>query len=291
MIKPKGKLIAIGGSVEKDIHKIEERLKADFKKEVILEEMIRHAGGNKSRFEIITSATDHPREAAETFRDIFKKMGGVNLGVLDIHDRACASDPENLKRLEQANLLLFTGGDQNKIINYLKDTKAHELLGERYNNDDFVIAGSSAGATMMGEKMIVAGKKNQVLMKCDLKTGDGLGFIKPVLFDTHFIQRGRFERLAEAISVFPDKIGVGLSEDAALVIKDGNECEAIGSGMVSIIDGSEFDIDHYNRLKDGSVISLLNLTVHILSPHDKFFIRERKAESFNDSRDYKQINV
>lgn len=286
-MEPRGKLIAIGGSVEKDINKIKEKLKADFRKEVILEEMIKHAGGNNSRFEIITSATNKPEEAAEAFKDIFKKMGGVNLGALDIHGRDCANDPENLKRLEQANLLLFTGGDQNQIIDYLKGTKTHELLCERYMNDDFVIAGSSAGAAMMGEKMIEAGKKNQVLTKNDLETGDGLGFIKPILFDTHFIQRGRFERLAEGISVLPDKIGVGLGEDAAMVIKDGNECEVIGSGMVSIIDGSKFDVDHYKKLKDGSVISLLNLTVHILSPQDKFYIRERKAESINDSRDYK----
>jgi cyanophycinase len=284
---PKGKLIAIGGSVEKDIDKIEKKLKADFRKEVILDEMIRHAGGNKSRFEIITSATDEPEEAAEVFTDIFKKMGGVNLGVLDIHDRQCANDPENLKRLEQANLLLFTGGDQNQIIDYLKDTKTHELISVRYKNDDFVIAGSSAGAAMMGEKMIEAGKKSHVLKKNDLKTGEGLGFIKELLFDTHFIQRGRFERLAEGISVFPDKLGIGLGEDTAMVIENGNECEVIGSGMVSVIDGNEFDYDHYEKLKDGSVISLINLKVHILSPHDKFYIRERKAESVNDSRDYK----
>jgi len=286
-MKPKGILIAIGGSVEKDIDKIEEKLKADFSKEVILKEMIKHAGGDKSRFEIITSATDMPEEAAEVFTDIFEKMGDINIGVLDIHDRDCANKPENLKRIEQADLLLFTGGDQNQIIDYLKDTKTHELLCDRYINDDFVIAGSSAGAAMMGEKMIVAGKKEQVLKKNDLEVGDGLGFIKEILFDTHFIQRGRFERLAEGISVFPEKIGIGLGEDAAMVIKNGDECEVIGSGMVSIIDGSNFDSDEYDKLKDGSVISLPNLKVHILSPQDKFYIREKKAESINDSRDYK----
>ncbi len=287
-MKPKGTLIAIGGSIEKDIDEIDDRLKADFGKEIILEEIIKHAGDNNSRFEIITSATDEPNEAGDEYREIFGKLGIENLGILDIHGRDSANSNGTEERIRKADVLLFTGGDQNKIIDSLKDTKTHDLIHNRYLNDKFIIAGTSAGAAMMGEEMIAKGKKGEALMKNDLKMDKGLGFIKEVLFDTHFIQRGRFERLAEAVAVFPSKLGIGLDENTGIVIKEGNVCEIIGSGMVTLIDGCDFDYENYQKLKDGSPVSLLNLKVHIMSAHDEYFISEKKARANFDRRDYKR---
>jgi len=289
-MKPKGTLIAIGGSIEKDIDKIDDRLKADFGKEVILKEIIKHAGGTDSRFEIITTATDLPGEAGDEYREIFSKLGVENLGILDIHARDSANSSSVAERIKKADILLFTGGDQNQIIDYLNETNAHDIIHDRYLNEELVIAGTSAGAAMMGEEMIEVGKETEVLMKNDLKMGKGLGFIKEILFDTHFIQRGRFERLAEAVADFPDKLGIGLDEDTGIVIKEGDECEIIGSGMVTLIDGSDFDYENYKKLKNGVPISLLNLKVHIMSPKDKYYINEKKAQSYHDERDYKRFS-
>lgn len=286
-MKPNGTLIAVGGSIEKDIEEIDDRLKADFGEEVILEEIIKHAGGKDSRFEIITSATDEPEEAGDEYREIFSQLGVENLDILYIQDRGSANSSQTLERIKKADVVLFTGGDQNQIIDYLIDTDAYNLIKDRYINEELVIAGTSAGAAMMGEKMIEEGKETEVLMKNDLIMGTGLGFIKEILFDTHFIQRGRFERLAEALAEFPDKLGIGLDANTGIVIKEGNVCKVIGSGMVTLIDGSDFDYDNYQKLKDETPLSLLNLKVHVMSVDDTFYINEKKAQAQYDERDYK----
>ncbi len=287
-IKPNGKLIAVGGSIEKDIEEIDDRLKADFGEEVILEEIIKHAGGKDSRFEIITSATDEPEEAGDEYRKIFSQLGVENLDILYIQDRGSANSSQTLERIKKADVVLFTGGNQNQIIDYMIDTDAYNLIKDRYLNEELVIAGTSAGAAMMGEKMVEEGKETELLMKNDLNMGTGLGFIKEILFDTHFIQRGRFARLAEALAEFPDKLGIGLDANTGIIIKEGNICKVIGSGMVTLIDASDFDYDNYQKLKDETPLSLLNLKVHVMASNDTYYINEKKAQAHYDERDYKR---
>lgn len=285
-MKPKGKLVIIGGSIEMDIKKIDERENGSTQR-VILPKIIEYAGGPKSRIELLTCATSIPDEIWEDYSKIFKKLGVDNLGNLMIHENE--SDSEDiLRRLEEADMLLFSGGDQDKIRKSIKDTKAHELMMTRYLHDDIIIAGTSAGAMALSEDIILGEKDGNIYQKDDLIMEKGLSFVGQMIIDTHFTQRARLERLAEAIALHPDKLGVGVGEDTALIITEGNECEVIGSGKVILIDGTHIKrkTDQDGKPVDYESIPLFNLIVHILFPQDKYFIRERKPESHHAERNY-----
>ncbi len=285
---PQGTLIAIGGAEKKEFKKKDEKFHPHFGEGFILQDIINHSGGRGSRIEVITSASAIPEVVGEKYQQTFKILGAENVGVLDIRHRETADDPTTLQRIKEADAVLFSGGDQSQISRYILDSETHKLLAHRYCNEKFVIAGTSAGSVVMSAEMIAGGRNGSVLKKSDLKWGKGLGFMADVIFDSHFIRRGRFGRLAEAVALHPNKLGVGLGEDTGIIITEGNVCEIIGSGMVVLFDGSNLDFNKYNTLRDYVPISLANLTVHILATRDKYYIREKKAEIHYDARHHKE---
>lgn len=113
-------------------------------------------------------------------------------------------------------------------------------------------------------------------MARDLKTSSGLGFLQNCIIDTHFIKRGRFARLAHAIIINPDQLGVGLGEDTALIIKNGSEAECRGSGMVVIIDGKSIRQTNITTVKEDEAVYVENLKVHLLVKNCRFSIKTRK---------------
>ena len=105
-----------------------------------------------------------------------------------------------------------------------------------------------------------------------------MGFIPNLIIDSHFITRGRFGRLAEAIARFPDLLGVGLAEDTGMVIKKCNTFEIIGSGMVILFDPGKLKHNNEHLLEEGQPMSISNLKTHILANGDRFDIRKRKLK-------------
>ena len=277
-MKPKGTIIAIGGNEKKEFKGIDEKYQADFGEGSILQNIINHGGGVQSRIEVITSASEIPIEVGETYTKTFGKLGAQNVGILDIRDREGAESPKTLKRIQEADVVMFSGGDQSRISRFIKDTKAHALIWKRYRNDAFVLAGTSAGAMVMSDEMITGGNNSNTLRKNEVKMGKGLGFMGGIIFDSHFIRRGRFGRVAEAVARHPDKLGIGLGEDTGLIITEGNICKIIGSGMLILFDGSNLSHNRYESLKDNVCISLANLTVNILATQDTYYLSERRAE-------------
>ncbi len=130
----------------------------------------------------------------------------------------------------------------------------------------------------MTNEMIAGGSSTEAMLKGALKLRKGLSLIPELIIDTHFIKRGRFGRLVEAIAIHPGLIGIGLAEDTGLVIKNGNEFSVIGSGMVIIFDGSKLTHNAHDQLQEGTPMSISNLTTHILANGDKFTLNERKIE-------------
>jgi cyanophycinase len=142
-----------------------------------------------------------------------------------------------------------------------------------------VLAGTSAGAMSMSKEMIMGGSSIECLTKGAVKIREGMGYIEDMIIDSHFINRGRFGRLAEAVAKFPNLIGVGLGEDTGLIIKD-KEFKVIGSGMVIVLDPSELSHNNHDILDEGLPMSMANLTTHILADGDRFFMDKRTIEVF-----------
>jgi cyanophycinase len=128
----------------------------------------------------------------------------------------------------------------------------------------------------MSNTMIYEGNAANAHLKSAVKVTTGLAFMGNVIFDSHFDKRGRFGRLAQAVATNPSCIGIGLGEDTGLLITDGNNMEAIGSGMIIIIDGHNIRHTNIADLADGRPISVENLIVHFMAKGDQYQLAQRK---------------
>jgi cyanophycinase len=97
-----------------------------------------------------------------------------------------------------------------------------------------------------------------------------------VIIDSHFEKRGRFGRLAQAVASNPSCIGIGLGEDTGMLITEGNKMEAIGSGLVMIVDGHEIRHSNIADIPEGNPISIENLKVHFCEKGNGYLLNERK---------------
>lgn len=290
MMMPKGTLIPIGGNEDKG-NDLSEHYSLDFISEGILYQVVHESGGPEGTFLVIPTASSIPQEVGDNYIEAFAKLGCENVTVLDIRSKADADKTEYLRLVEKADCIMFSGGDQSKIAARIGGTQMHTLLQKRYIEDEgFVIAGTSAGAMAMSQEMIAGGSSTESFIKGAVRMRQGLGLLPEVMFDTHFIQRGRFGRVSEALARHPQLLGIGLAEDTGLVVKGGDEMTVIGSGMGIIFEGSQISHNNYENLEVGIPLTLTGMKVHVLSDSDKYYIKDRKVRvlEVEEYRDLKE---
>jgi cyanophycinase len=279
MEHPKGKLIAVGGAEDKgtDLERGQiSRNNLNFFELGILRRIVEEAGGPTVRIEIITTASIIPNEVGENYLNAFGKISCTNVGLMPIRNRQDAMKDEYLERIRHCDAVMFSGGNQLRLSATFGGTDFLDILLDRFHNENFVVAGTSAGAMAMSNTMIYEGNATQAHLKGEVKITTGLGFIDDVIVDSHFEKRGRFGRLAQAVASNPQCIGIGLGEDTGMLILDGNKMEAIGSGLVIIIDGHEIGHCNIADIPDGNPISIENLKVHFCEKGNGYLLRERK---------------
>ncbi len=273
----KGTLIPIGGNEDKGLDE-NEMYTLEFIDEGILYHVVKESGGVNANIVVIPTASSIPVEVGENYLSAFKKLGCKNIEVLDIRSKEDSETENAIELVKNANCIMFSGGDQSKITDKIGGTTIHKIILDRYQNDtDFVIAGTSAGAMAMANQMIAGGSATEAFIKGAVTMYNGLSLIPELIVDTHFIRRGRFGRQSEAVAKYPNLIGIGLAEDTGMIIKNGNDCTVIGSGMTIVFDGSKLTHNNEKVLKEGTPMTMANLTVHVLSNGDKFDIKNRKV--------------
>jgi cyanophycinase len=296
MSHPKGKLIAIGGAEDKgtdletgEIH----RNNLNFFELGILRRLVQEAGGPSARIEVITTASMIPYEVGESYLNAFGKIGCTNIGLMHIRTRQDVMKEEYVDRIRKCNAAMFTGGNQLRLSATDGGTEFLSIIKQRYQEENFVIAGTSAGAMAMSNTMIYEGNATRAHLKGEVKITTGLGFIDSVIIDSHFEKRGRFGRLVQAVATNPSSIGIGLGEDTAVMITDDNKMEAVGSGLVIIIDGHDILHSNIADIPDGNPISLENLKVHFCEKGNGYLIKERKflPEASDGAVIKKQVDV
>ncbi|WP_411030307.1 cyanophycinase [Spongiimicrobium sp. 3-5] len=274
----KGTLIPIGGNEDKgtgehEIHTL------DFICEGILSRVVSESGGVDAKIVVIPTASSIPKEVGRNYLEAFAKLGCKYVEVLDIRSTKDAEKASAIDLIKDANCIMFSGGNQKKITDKIGGTLIHKIMMDRYESETgFVIAGTSAGAMAMSEEMISGGSSTEAFIKGAVRMYKGLGLIPELIFDTHFIQRGRFGRQSEAVAKFPNLLGIGLAEDTGLVIKNGKEFEVIGSGMIIVFDPQKLSHNNEKILKEGTPMTMTNLTVHVLSNGDRFNIATREVK-------------
>ncbi|MEN9340142.1 MAG: hypothetical protein RIQ62_1454 [Bacteroidota bacterium] len=284
---PKGKLIPVGGAEDKgtDLEQgFIQRNNLNFFEAGILSRIVEETKkGRQSRIEVITTASMIPVEVGENYIDAFAKLSCSDVNLMHIRNREDAQRSEYIQRIIDADAVMFSGGNQMRLTATFGGTEIYRILQDRYRSEEgFVIAGTSAGAMAMSNTMIYEGNAANAHLKGAVKVTTGLAFMGDVIFDSHFDKRGRFGRLAQAISANPSCIGIGLGEDTGLLITDGNKMEAIGSGMIVIIDGHDIGYTNIADVADNHPISVENLRVHFLAKGNQYFLQSRKYEGIED---------
>ncbi|MFI5451255.1 cyanophycinase [Pedobacter sp. UC225_61] len=228
-----------------------------------------------SRFEIMTTASLIPERVGEEYIKAFAQLDVHDVGVLNIGSREEANRPEYAERVKKADVIIFTGGDQLRLSSIFGGTEIHRILLDKYENTEIVIAGTSAGAAASSKNMIYQGSSKDALLKGEVKITGGLGFIDDVIVDTHFVQRGRIGRLLYATASNPGILGIGLGEDTGLYIQE-NTMEAIGSGMVILVDGRYMADTNLTDVEMGQPVSIKNMIVHVMCDGDIYDLKSHQ---------------
>jgi cyanophycinase len=279
---PTGRLIAIGGAEDKGTESegyYNEHGNLHFFELGILKRVVQEMGGANARIEVITTASSIPLEVAENYMTAFSKIGCTNVDVMNIRNREDAKKQEFEERIAKADGVMISGGDQLRLTTIFGGTKFLETIIDRYKHDGLVIAGTSAGAMAMSNTMIYQGRSDLAHLKGEVKITTGLAFMPDVIIDSHFDKRGRFNRLAQAVSSNPSCTGIGLGEDTGVIVNGSNHLEVIGSGAVVIIDGRDISHSNITEVGIGTPISVENLRVHILVHGNLYHVKERKFEA------------
>jgi cyanophycinase len=279
---PKGKLIIIGGAVDKGSFtennfesQVEKNL--NFFEQGILKRIITESkSGKESRIEIIPTASKIPDVVGAEYAKAFNFLGAENVGVLKIENRETALAENSYQRIKDADVIFFTGGDQLRLTSIIGGTPMHDLILQKYQEEEFIYVGTSAGAASASKSMIYQGSSHEALLKGEIKITSGLGLIDHVVIDTHFVQRGRIGRLFQAVVSNPKTLGIGLGEDTGLLVTNGNEMEALGSGLVILVDGRHISDTNITDVNIGEPISIKNLVVHVMSKYDKYLLKEHQ---------------
>jgi cyanophycinase len=258
----RGKLVVIGGAEDREGECL------------ILKEFVRLSKGGKARVVVMTVATDHPEEVGADYRKVFKRLGAADVKVVDVSEREDTESVKAMKAIEEATGLFFTGGDQLHITALLGGTEMDRLIKQRHDKG-LVLGGTSAGAAMMSNSMMLGGDSETNPRFGSVEIGPGMDFIMGTLIDTHFSQRGRHGRLITAAAHYPQDMGIGIDEDTAMVV-DRDEFEVIGSGAVTIIDAGGITHTNLHELRKNEGLELHDIRVHILPSGARFSLTGRK---------------
>jgi cyanophycinase len=259
--RPKGTLLIIGGHEDKKDEKL------------ILRSLAERVGSGK--LVVATLATQEPRESWEEYERVFRGLGVPHVFHLLIEARGEADTVAPMRILEGADAVFFTGGDQLKITSLIGDTPVYSRIMEIFREGG-TIAGTSAGASVMSETMMIGGKASgSHRISENLRLAAGFGFAKDVVIDQHFAERGRVSRLLAVVAQNPRVIGIGIDENTAIEFEPDREFRVIGEGGVTVLDGRHITYTNLTEEDPERTMSLYGVTMHLLSQGDTFDLRSR----------------
>jgi cyanophycinase len=258
----KGALIAIGGAEDKAGDR------------AVLSHVIARAGGKKAVIALFPTASSIPEELSSTYEHIFRSMG-AEVRTVWVEERSDAENPAHLEALEGASAIFFTGGSQGRIVTLLGGTPLAQAI-RRAHRGGVIVAGTSAGASVICDHMIAQGKKGYAPRRTSVTLAPGLGLTKRLVIDQHFAQRHRIGRLFAAVALNPFLIGVGIDEDTAIVVESNHEISVIGHGTVTIVDGAKILHTDIHETPDRQPAALLGLSVHVLTKGCGFDVDKRQ---------------
>ena len=247
-----GHLLVIGGAEDK------------YNERRILKKFLELAGGERAEVLIVPVASDFPEFAADVYTQAFRNLGVANPRVLRATSRQDIVHADVDKMLDGVTGVFMTGGDQMRLVSLLGGTKLAEKLRRLVRDTNVVLAGTSAGAAAMSTSMIVRGEPSSHPHKNAVKLSPGLGFLKNIIIDQHFTERGRISRLITAVSYNPYNLGIGIDENTAIILNSEGIMEVYGSGSATIVDGSLITYNEIAEVEENQSFSVCGVQLHVL---------------------------
>lgn len=247
-----GHLLVIGGAEDK------------YNERRILKKFLEIAGGTEAEILIIPVASDFPEFAADVYTQAFRNLGVARPRVLRATSRQDIVDADVEGLLDGVKGIFMTGGDQMRLVSLLGGTKLAEKIRSIVRSSNVVLAGTSAGAAAMSTTMVVRGDPSSHPHKAAVRLSPGLGFLKNIIIDQHFTERGRISRLVTAVSYNPYNLGIGIDENTAIILDGKGLLEVFGQGSVTIVDGSEITFNEIAEVADNESFSVCGVQFHIL---------------------------
>ncbi len=235
------------------------------------------AGGTNAIIGIIPSASREPSIVGERYVHIFEKMGVKKIKVLDVRDRLQGEDRSYQEYVEECTGVFMTGGDQLRLCGLLADTPLMERIRQRVKLGEIALAGTSAGAAVMGHHMIAGGSSGDSPNRALVDMAMGLAIIPEIIVDQHFHNRNRMARLLSAISTHPERLGIGIDEDTCAIFGPDETLSVMGRGTVTILDAQVMSYTNQLQVEPEAPIALHNLKIHVLCHGDRYDMKTHKA--------------
>lgn len=258
-----GHLLVIGGAEDK------------YNERRILRKFLELAGGDKAEVLIVPVASDFPEFAADVYTQAFRNLGVANPRVLRATSRQDVVNADADKLLDGVSGIIMTGGDQMRLVSVLGGTRLAERIRKLVRETDVVLAGTSAGAAAMSTSMIVRGEPSSHPHKNAVRLSPGLGFLKNIIIDQHFTERGRISRLVTAVSFNPYNLGIGIDENTAIILDGKGMLEVYGQGTTTIVDGSQITFNEIAEVDDNESFSVCGVQFHVLRDGLVYNYRDR----------------
>lgn len=241
----------------------------------ILQTFFNRSGGTNAIIGIIPSASREPAAQGERYQKLFEDMGAKEIRIFDIRERYQGEDPHWELYLEDCTGMFMTGGDQLRLCALLADTPLMEKIRIKAREGKIALAGTSAGAAVMGHHMIAGGGSGSSPNRSLVDLTNGLDILPEVIVDQHFHNRNRMARLLSALAAHPDRIGIGIDEDTCSLFEGEGQIEIMGKGTVTIVDPGEVAYTNAPAVGASDPLSISNLRVHILCHGDRYDMRSR----------------
>ena len=257
----RGPIMAIGGAEDKLDDK------------VILATFVQLAGGQNARIVVVPTASSI-EAAGVRYKAIFLGLGAASAEVVFIADRQDANGDAPLDLLQEATGIFLTGGNQMRLSTILGGTRAAELIRRR-NLEGAVVAGTSAGASILSSYMVAFGASGETPKQRMAQIVAGFSLAPDLIIDQHFRQRDRIGRLLSLVAANPGLLGVGIDEDTAVLISSDRILEVIGRHSVTLVDGSDIYSD-IHQVKGYGGVTISGATLHVLTAGRRFDLGGRR---------------
>ncbi|WP_373997992.1 cyanophycinase [Bdellovibrio bacteriovorus] len=265
VLHPHGTLIIIGGREDKTGEKR------------ILKEIAARVNGGK--LIVITAASEVPDEIFPEYREIFKKLGVKKIEHFHCNQPEEVRNMDLQKMFDKAKVVFFTGGDQLKLTSKLGGTLVMDYIIDVFKKGG-TLAGTSAGASVMGEIMLVGGENAESHKVGNWMMAPGMRFVESLIIDQHFAQRGRIGRLLGAVALNPGVLGIGIDEGTAIIVEN-EQFRIMGENAVYVLDGRGVTYTNISEASADQTMSIHDVKLHVLSEPEVFDLKKRTALSLS----------